>query len=599
MFVESFGIPDNFARLAGRVLLFSRLHIASMQRFWYRSIVVCSIGLLLSLPSSAVAQSDGLFGIPKTGVSGSAGMMAQTYGSDGIASRRPTARSEVYADVSFSLLGARTGLNLLYSTESNDLRQSMNRLGFQWSWKWGEVEAGSVSPQLSEYSLNGETLRGGAIEITPGPFRIGAAGGQAQRAVGPSSADAFRQASYERWLYAGSFGVGSPDETYATLIGTYARDLASSLSDATQLRPSENATITPDVGVSLFQDRVQWQTEVTLSAYARDTRRSSGSLLNLLTNPSEPRPGSQFDYASRSELRLRLHPFRLNASYERIQPGFRSLGLSRIRSDQESIRIRPRLSFWTGRLSVGLTFQQTNNNLIDQRSTTRRRRRIGGNVQARLSRRLTLSGSYHRMAQQTEAAGSDSLSQLLERRFVTHVVSLTPSFTLRAGSVSHTLSVSGNYQRFTDDPAPAPPPTSPGSSLRRPDASSNNVTTTATYALTLPSGLSLSLSGNYLRNAVQGATTTAYGTDVSAGYPFFDRSLRLNLSVGWSKNRNEPTAARERWMRQLLVNSTVTYRLPFGDEVRLSVRGLSNQALRGRGRDYTEGYATLRYSHQF
>jgi hypothetical protein len=52
-------------------------------------------------------------------------------------------------------------------------------------------------------------------------------------------------------------------------------------------------------------------------------------------------------------------------------------------------------------------------------------------------------------------------------------------------------------------------------------------------------------------------------------------------------------------MRQLLVNSTVTYRLPSGDEVRLSVRGLSNQALRGRGRDYTEGYATLRYSHQF
>lgn len=548
----------------------------------------------------AHAQMEDPLDLPETGVSGSVGFMGETYGANGIAGRRPGARSEVFADLSFSLLGLDSGLDVLYSTESNSLRQSMNRISFSWGWTWGRIEAGTVSPSYSQYSLNGATLRGGALQLTPGPFDMAFSAGRSQRAVSPSQSEGFRRAAFERWLYAARLGVGSEQHSHFHLIGTLARDRRSSLDAPGDTRPSENLTLTPDIGVSLFDGRVQLQTEATVSAFTRDTRTQALDLdapgTDLLTTFYTPRVGSRVDYAGTSRLQVDLTTFQFDASYERVQPGFRSLGLGRVRSDQEVIRLNPRVRLFDRRLSVGVNLQRVRNNLLDQRLSTRRQRQIGANVQARLTRRFTVSGSYMRMVNEHQPASNapasgSSLGQELERRFVTHAATLSPSVSFQSGSLTHSLSLSGSYQLFDDRP-------------RRPqgqafDASSNNLTTTASYALTFPSGLSLSLSGNVLRNNTADALTTAFGSNASVGYAFLDRTLQLNLNAGWSENRTRSDTGRDRWMRQLLLNGTASYHLPFGDTVRLMVRGLSNRSLEGRGTSFREGRATLRYSHQF
>lgn len=553
--------------------------------------------LLIGPILPAQAQLEDPLGLPNTSVSGSVGFMGGLYGASGISSRRPTARSEISANLSFKILGVESGLNLLYSTESTGLRQSMNRLGFSWSWDWGQVEAGTVSPSYSEYSLNGASLRGGAIKLTPGPVDLAFSAGRAQRAAAPSSKEGFRQSAFEQWLYAARLGVGRKERSHFHLVGTLARDVRSSLRQVRGARPAENLTLTPDVGIALFDGRVRLQTEATVSAFTRDTRTQE---LDLGVSVPEilftPRVGSRLDYAGTSRLQLDLDVFQFDASYERVQPGFRSLGLSRIRSDQEVIRLNPRVQVLGGDLSVGLDLKRVRNNLLGQRAAQQRQRQIGANVQARLSRGLTVSGSYMWLANEQEPTSSAALGQSLQRRLVTRTATLSPSITFRSGSVTHSLSLSGNYQRLDNQPG-----FQAGGSSGRPGrgGASTNLSTTTSYSLSFPSGLSLSLSGNYLRNDARGATTTAYGASASAGYGFFGRTLRLNLTGGWSENRTQAARGGDRQARQLRFGGTAAYRLPFGDTIRLKGRLLSNQSVQGRGQSFEEGQLTLRYSHQF
>ena len=182
-----------------------------------RTTVLLSLGIALATGTALVpglrAQNNDPFGLSETGISRSVGVTGGLYGTSGI-DNRPSAYSEVSADLSSKLSGFESGLNLLYSTESNSLRQSMNQLGFSRSWDWGQVEAGTISPSYSEYSLNGATLRGGSVELTPGPMNLALSAGRTQGAVSPSSDRNFRQSAFERWLYAARVGVGAQERSH-------------------------------------------------------------------------------------------------------------------------------------------------------------------------------------------------------------------------------------------------------------------------------------------------------------------------------------------------------------------------------------------------
>jgi len=544
------------------------------------------------LPASAPAQPAPTPFPSWLSVSGNAGLRAEGYDASITPQRQPGLRSEAFANLSVEAFGAETGVDLLYSTENNELRQSMNRLSFNTSWEWGEVSAGTVSPDYSQYSLNGATLRGGAFELTPGGLTFGAAAGRSQRAVEPSTENGFRRPSYARWLYAGRVGLGAEQGTHLHLIGTYARDRRSSLDDAPEVRPKENVTLTPDFQMALFNQRLTLSTELTISVFTPDTRarQVAPDAAIISAAPIKPRVGTHVDFASQSRLQLNVGPVRVAADYERIQPGFRSLGLSRTRGDQEVVGLRPQVQLFSNAVTVGLTLRQTRNNLSDQRVTTRRQRQIGGNVQARFSRSFSLSGTVMRTTSETEPTGrSDSLGAALNRQFQNRTVSLTPTLTLRSGSVSHTLSLTGNLQRFRTQTEGAP-------AAR--ETNRSNLTTTLSYSASFPSGFSFTLSGDLLQNDASRTSSTSYGLSGSISHGFFDRALQLSLNGGWSADRRTGGAARQR-AQQFRGSVDASYQLPIGDRVHFSVKNLVNRSGAGTGRDYRETRVSMRYSHSF
>lgn len=493
---------------------------------------------------AGVAPAHAQYDLGPLTLQGGASFSAEAYTVDGLSRRRAPASLTSQANVSFDVLGLRSGANITYSTDQNRLRQSVNRLAFQTSWASGQVEAGDVSPSLGPYTLQGTVLRGGAIEYRPASFLINVAAGRSQRAVRPSDDASARRPSFQQFTYAGRLGYGRQRDTHVHLTGVYVRDVVSSLAaedlavetqlgTTDALSPQANWSISPDVGLRILDGRVRMRTQVTASAITRNTLgpEDDNDDLPFYAAPFlTDRRGTRIDYAGQGELDLRFDPVALQLAYERVQPGFESLSVSQVRSDQEQIRVQPSFSLLGRRVRLGGQVVASRNNLRNQRQATYRRLQLGLNTQTQITERFTVSGSYALMRNENDPSDAVEDPIAVQQLLLLHTATLSPSFSVqRDGGLSHTVTLSGSLQRTTDQSDAIE------AGLR--DAfNSTNVSTTFGYNAAFPSGLGLGLTGNYVWSEASSTTTQVRGVTLSASQGFFDGGLRLNASAGWSQN---------------------------------------------------------------
>lgn len=148
-----------------------------------------------------------------------------------------------------------------------------------------------------------------------------------------------------------------------------------------------------------------------------------------------PRAGTRVDYAVRTSADVRVPRVQVALQYTRVQPGFESLGVPYVRSDQESLR--PRLTL-ASRFHLDATLATTRNNLRGDRLLTQTRREPGTTLQTTLGR-LTLGGSVQALVA-TARPTTDSLAGIAPaREQQLWAYALTPSYSLHRGSTVHVL----------------------------------------------------------------------------------------------------------------------------------------------------------------
>lgn len=587
---------------------------------------VVMVFVLNAQPTSPIAGTD----IRPVALSGSIGFLTEGYTISGIDARRPPGMGQINAATSFSIFGFRSGINLLYSTDDNQFRQSMNRFNFQGSWRWLTVSAGTVSPRFSKYSLGGVTVTGGLIEISPPGFSLSVTAGRTKRSVEFTEQPGFREPAYEQWLYAARLGFGRRGRNEFALTGVYAFDRIGSITEPGSVLPAENLNITPQFTVFLFKGNVVVESNLTVSAFTRDRQSDEldmddVSVPSFLTNIFTPRSSTRVDFAGEVSGRIAFGPLRLDGGYERVQPGFQSLGLGQVRSDQESYRFRPQVRLLNGRANISGTFSQGRNNLLDTRISTMRRQQLGSNITMRLTQTTNLTLSYMRMTNVNKPVDETAPTAAeLHQKQISQNFMLTPSFVFRSGMTSHSVSVTGSYQMLDDKSEMVVTGV-------RPAIDFTNLSTGLSYGISLPDGLSFNVSGNYLRNESDVTTATGHSFNAGSGYAFFDRLLTVNLTLGWSRNGTEfvrviededPLSPLQRrgteyrpadngndflageyivrqWSQQYTVNFAASYRLPNGNPIRFTVRSLSSRPGDKGGREYDEVRASLRYDHRF
>ncbi|HEX9581528.1 MAG TPA: hypothetical protein VF970_10525 [Gemmatimonadales bacterium] len=326
-------------------------------------------GLVLAFGSAAaplVAQGG------RPSVSSETGFYSEAYRIDGRPAARPDGTLRFYASPTFSWLGFAVGLNLLWSTENRFVAQSINRYYLNPRWSWGQLHVGDYVPSHGRYTASSVRVRGGGLDLTPGPFRISAAAGQALQATDLSAFDA----ASRRVLYSGMIGVGKPAGTFIEVSALRAVDGAAG-ADTLSAPPQENLAGAVAAGLSLFRGRIRLRGEGSGSLFTRDIRAGT---IDSISQPEwtkdlfTPRLSSRFDYAWLGEARVAAGPGSFGAQYEYVGPGFSTLGNPYFVNDRQEARLFGTMRLMRGRVSLTGSVGERRDNLAgDKRGTTHRR----------------------------------------------------------------------------------------------------------------------------------------------------------------------------------------------------------------------------------
>lgn len=544
---------------------------------------------------------------------GSVGFLTEAYSANGINARRPNGSGRIFGETSALINDTRYGLDFLLSTEDDRLRQSLNRFAATVNYQNWDATLGDFTPQLNRYGLNGATIRGAALEYTPGNLYLSFMAGRSRRAVDTGIGALLRRPSFDRNLFAARAGIGAPTANHFHLTGLVARDKSSSLQEATPLvQPAENVNITPQFGLFLLENNLVLKGELTASAFTRDTRtaQTSAGLTPAFFGFFTPRVGSSFDYASHFSARYTnrefsermgqtLDQFTTLISYDRVAPGFLSLGRPYTRSDQSVFRFQPQARMLDNKLQLGIDFTARRNNLDNNRVATLKRRQLGLSSQAQLSEDLFLNASYFWLSNANDPVSGDPVYALLKQRLVSKSFMLAPVLTRAINGLTHRFAFTASFQSLTDKTERLETDLRPGTAFK-------NISTTLNHNVILASGLALNTSLSVANSNSATTDVNALGLGAGGSFGMFNRKLNLNLTGGFSRTRltfqnlfaaeDEPATQTEK-STQYSFAVTGTYRVTLRDILRLSVRALStNQPLRG---DFQEIQSTLRFEHRF
>ncbi len=529
--------------------------------------------------------------------SGSISFDASAYTVDGIENRRALTVLRTDVGVNVNTFGFRSGININYSTDDTGLRQNMNNIYYNASWRWLNIQAGDVNTSFSQFGLNGTSVRGFYIRAEPGEFLFEVVGGRTRRAVRPSMEDGFREPSFEQWSWGGKIGYGHQTGSYFHLSSFYSIDERASLEgEDVEIKARENLTITPDFRFDFFDGRFSLESEVTVSAYTRDLESSHIELDDIgipsfFANIYQPRNTSRINYAGEAYANFISDPFDLTLGYERIQPGFVSLGRSRTRDDHERITANPALRFFNNRLNIQSNISLGRDNLLGSRLQTQTDTNINTNIQMMFTDNFSLNTNYDLLLNDVKPEDEEGF----EQSQVSHNIMVQPTFTIRTGDYTHSFSVSGGYMNiensFSDD-------------IQGDDTTvSETISSNANYSITLPGGLNFNVSGNYMINSSESADITNIGANIGTGYSFFDNTLNLSVNGGYNLNNVE----REMFngdidlnkIQQFSGSMNASYRLSSNDSFTLTVRARSNSIVEGQGSEFQELEGSFRYQRTF
>ncbi len=533
---------------------------------------------------------------------GSIGLTASMYTAQGIDNRRPPGILQTNANLNFTALGLRSGFTLNYSTDDSGFRQNMNSINYSARWRWLTFRAGDVNTRFSDYSLNGTTIRGGYVRVNPGNFLIEVIGGKSKRVVRPSLESAFREPSFNQWAFGAKMGITGTNGSYFNLNTFYAQDDAASLSgEIIEIKPQENLTLTPEFRVNLFDGRLTLESQFTTSVFTRDLEGEPFSSSDLgvpvfFTAIYQPRASTHVNYAGKALAGFRSDFFDMNIGYERIQPGFMSLGRGTVRNDVETITLSPAVRFFKNRLSVRSDITLGRDNLLGTRFQTQSNTSIGTNVQIVFSEVFHLTTSYNMLLNDITMNSFDGIDQSMGGQSqVSHNLMLQPNFTFIGDDFIHNIALSGGYLTVNS------------SFIGDPESSnsffSESYTGMLSYAITLPTGITLNSSGNYLTNSSDGGEIQNIGINFGTSYALFNRKLTLGLNLGINQSRLERevmngTAITNRF-QQLVSGINSSYRLTDKDTFNLTLRSRNSRVLDGTGNDFTELEGSFRYQRTF
>ena len=417
-----------------------------------------------------------------------------------------------------------------------------NRLSLHPSYKWAKAHIGDVSMSFGPYTLNGHQFTGLGVELSPGRWQVSAMAGRLLKRVDADPNIPSLQVGYERWGY----GIKTRYEgsTFA-LGGTVfaARDRDGRISfdiDALGIYPKGNIALGIEGSLSLIKD-LKLSLEYGLSRMQQDLRSTEVS----------------YYHALRADVSYSFLGNTLGVGYERIDPGYATLGAYYFNNDYENLTLNYSRSFFDSKLSLALSGGLQRDDLMGQKQEHNKRfvgsAQVGFTPSEALSASVSLSSfqSYRNLKSSFDYINArtpyDNLDTLQFTQ-LSHSLDADISWHLKQSEAqTQTLSANLSYQEAADRQG----------RYIQPGQLTRFMNLGMSYSLDL-SALDLTLTGgfNVSNNYADRKAVLTLGPSLSLA----KRLLKKQLSTGLSLSYNETQEAGHRLAQVYNLRATAGYR---------------------------------------
>ncbi|RLD78703.1 MAG: hypothetical protein DRJ10_09915 [Bacteroidetes bacterium] len=571
--------------------------------------VTILILIILGSISSSAQDVEHLFDrFKKTAFQFSGGISANQvfYGVNGIDSRRSPYTYYLSGNVNASFYGWNFPVSFSFSDQELQYQtpplQSYNRIGIAPYYKWIKLYAGYSNMTFSPYTLNGYTFSGGGAELTPGKiFNFSAMYGRLHEAIEEDTSQNIT-AVYKRMGY--GFKIGAKkDADFIDLIFFKAEDDVNSLlyvPDNLEIKPGENLVLGVRGGKT-FAKKVKLDFEYASSAITRDIRTEKYDenvpvLYRNISGLFTPRVSSSFYNALKGSFNYLGSGYGLGIAYERIDPGYETMGAYYFNNDLENLTINANTAIFKNKIQLAVNFGLEHNNLDDDKLSTMKKTVGAFNVNFSPSAKWNITTSYSNFTSFTNIRSDFD--------YINQVNPIIPLDTLNFTQI--TQSANTNVSYLIGDPSNSKKKQfinfnfsaqiAANEQENNPNSGSAFYNGNASYSLSLiPQNMTITTSLNTNYTEMPGAYNFMAGPMVAVSRLFFQKALRSSSSIAWNRT----------YINEELVNEIINFRINGSYTIKkkhrfnLSIIVLNKSSSTQNAGSFTEFTATLGYSFSF
>ncbi len=455
---------------------------------------------------------------------------------------------------------------------------------------------------FSPYTLNGYTFLGGGAELTPGNiFNFSVMYGRLNEPFEEDTAQNITPV-YKRMAY--GFKIGAKkDADFIDLIFFKAWDDAGSLqyvSDDWEIKPGENLVLGVRAGKSLAK-KIKLNFEYANSAYTRDTRAEKNkdgvpAIYKNISGLFTPRVSSSFYDALKTAVNYSGKGYGLGLAYERIDPGYETMGAYYFNNDLENFTINANTAILKKKVRLAVNFGLERNNLDDEKLSTMKRTVGSFNFNFSPSNKWNLTASYSNFSSFTNIRSDFD--------YINQPTPVQPIDTLNFTQL--TQSANTNISYLIGDPSNSEKKQFINLNLSaqiaaneqegNPDSGSEFYNGNIAYSLSLvPQNMSFNVSAIANYTEMPGAYNFMAGPMVSVSRLFFEKTLRTTASIAWNRT----------YTNEVLINEVFNFRVNAAYTLKkkhrfsLSMITLNRSNKTQNANSFTEFTATLGYSFSF
>jgi len=272
-----------------------------------------------------------------------------------------------------------------------------NRISIAPKYKWVKAYIGDANMTFSPYTFNGLLFTGAGLELTPKiPLKVALMTGRLNKAVeddgNPNTIPAYKRMGY------GAHLKWEKDKYKLGLIGFYAKDDVGSLKntpDDKGVLPQENLVLSM-AGNFKLDKNIEVYGEYANTAVINDLRATENGAVKKGISSKFLSPNSSMENYSafNTGIDLKLKKGMIGIKYEKIDPGYKTLGAYYFNNDLENITLNSSFTMLKDKLSLSTNIGRQRDNL-DNKKAKQTSRWVGAvNANLKASDKLMITASY-------------------------------------------------------------------------------------------------------------------------------------------------------------------------------------------------------------